>query len=284
MNTGDRLPPRLISMSWYCVSPLQVKDQMYLLDVFQLIDTKSDGYITSDELFRAFRIVGSEVELDTLDSWLTSCTPRRRPGKLSRKEFLELVVTYSRSRSAQQLWPPLNALYDSKGASQLRAVSGHSGAQLTNGRSALGELLKGNFKQQNRWELASWNTSRVGGRLNGNSGLAQQVGTQSAEGKSSEYVYDTSHHHPRNVVDTTSTSCCSSQYFKEGRISDATSDSEEPQIRTLRRMPAKGTASAHFQLKGADNGECEIETSQTSQVNLYSMKHGLLDSVLDGYG
>jgi len=80
--------------------------------------------------------------------------------------------------------------------------------------------------QQNRWELASWNTSRVGGRLNGNSGLAQQVGTQSAEGKSSEYVYDTSHHHPRNVVDTTSTSCCSSQYFKEGRISDATSDSE----------------------------------------------------------
>jgi len=83
MNTGDRLPPRLISMSWYCVSPLQVKDQMYLLDVFQLIDTKSDGYITSDELFRAFRIVGSEVELDTLDSWLTSCTPRRRPGKAS---------------------------------------------------------------------------------------------------------------------------------------------------------------------------------------------------------
>jgi len=63
---------------------LSGSDKKWILDLFEYIDSKHDGYLDASEMQSAFEKVGrTEVTYETVRCWLKQNTCINRPGKVS---------------------------------------------------------------------------------------------------------------------------------------------------------------------------------------------------------
>jgi len=101
---------------------LSGSDKKWILDLFEYIDSKHDGYLDASEMQSAFEKVGrTEVTYETVRCWLKQNTCINRPGKLSRTEFMKNMLSHATQHGGSISCPPFEALYSRSGLLKLQS-------------------------------------------------------------------------------------------------------------------------------------------------------------------